>query len=171
MFRSAGAGLIELVLTISFLFLLLGGTKPAPVQHAMPLKTLTACAAVTKAEVEEALGQEVGKGREETAGPESSCDYPAGTGQVTVTLRRLAAKLDLPFEMKSLKAAVPEGRVRAVPGVATLAFFLEIPGAGTQLHVLRGERDYLMVSVLGFGNSGEAAAAAEALARKALARM
>ena len=159
------------MLTISLLLLLLGNTKAAPVERAMPLKNLSACAAVTRAEVEEALGQAVGKGREEAAGLESSCDYAAGNGQVTVTLQRLAAKLDLPFEMKSLKAAVPEGRVREAAGIATVAFFLDIPGAGTQLHVLRGERDYLMVSVLGFGESAEVAAAAEAMARKALGRM
>ncbi len=171
MFPWAGTGLIELVLTLSFLFFLMGGTKAAPVERAMPLKGLTACAAVTRAEVEEALGQAVGRGREETAGMESSCDYAAGNGQVTVTLQRLAAKLDLPFEMRSLKAVAPEGRVREAAGVGTLAFFLDIPGAGTQLHVLRGEREYLMVSVLGFGEAEHVAAAAEAMARKALGRM
>ncbi len=101
---------------------------------------------------------------------ESSCDYAAGNGQVTVTLQRLAAKLDLPFEMKGLKAVAPKGRVREAAGMGTVAFFLDIPGAGTQLHVLRGERDYVMVSVLGFGEPEEVAAAAEAMARNALAR-
>jgi hypothetical protein len=171
LFRAAGAGLIELVLTISLLMFLMGGTRGTPSDRPMPLKTLTACAAVTKADVEEALGQAVGRGREETAGRESSCDYAAGNGQVTVTLQRLAAKLDLPFEMRALKAAVPEGRVREVHGIGAVAFFLDIPAAGTQLHVLRGERDYLMVSVLGFGADHEVAAAAEAMARKALGRM
>lgn len=161
------------MLTIAWpvLLFLLGNAKPAPVPRAVPLKTLTACEAVTKAEVEEALGLAVGNGREETAGPESSCDYAAGNGQVTVTLQRLAAKLDLRYEIKSLRAAVPEGRVREAAGIATRAFFLEIPGAGTQLHVLRGEREYLMISILGFGEAAEVSAASEALARKALGRM
>lgn len=149
----------------------MGPARPSPAPRAVPLKSLSACEAVTRGEVEQALGVAVGKGREETAGRESSCDYAAGGGQVTVMVQRLAAKLDLPYEMKALEAAVPEGRVREAPGLAARAFYLDIPGAGTQLHVLRGERLYLMVSILGFGEAGEVSAAAETLARRALGRV
>ena len=44
-------------------------------------------------------------------------------------------------------------------------------GAGTQLHFIRGDRDYLMVSILGFGDAGAVSAAAEEIARAALARL
>jgi hypothetical protein len=52
-----------------------------------------------------------------------------------------------------------------------VAFFLDIAGAGTQLHFIRGDRDYLMVSILGFGDAGAVSAAAEEIARAALARL
>jgi hypothetical protein len=48
---------------------------------------------------------------------------------------------------------------------------LEIGDSGAQVHVIRGEHDYLMVSVLGLGNAARVAEIAEALASKALARI
>jgi hypothetical protein len=48
---------------------------------------------------------------------------------------------------------------------------LDIADAGTQLHVIREDREYVMVSILGFGGAGQVSAAAERLAKIALGRL
>src|SRR5262245_6022016 len=109
-------------------------------------RAISACGAVTRAEVQLALGRSVGKGREESKALESTCDYSNEHGQVTITIQRLEKEPDLAVEMAALQKEIPDSRVRpAGPG----SFYLDIAGAGTQLHVVRG-RDYLLVSILGF---------------------
>jgi hypothetical protein len=50
------------------------------------------------------------------------------------------------------------------------AFFLDIAGAGTQLHVIRG--DYaVLVSVLGLGEPAQVSEAAMAIARRACEKL
>jgi hypothetical protein len=61
--------------------------------------------------------------------------------------------------------------VRVISGLGSTAFFLDIAGAGTQLHVVRDDRDYVMVSILGFGDAAAVSAAAERIVRTALARL
>lgn len=136
-----------------------------------PSKALGACSAVTAADLERALGRRFGRGQEESHGAESTCDYGAGNGQVSITLQRLKAKLDIPAEIESLKTSIEESTVRMVPGLGNSAFFLDIAGAGTQLHVIRDGRDYVMVSILGLGDAAQVSAAAERLARAALGRI
>ena len=130
----------------------------------------TACLAVTRTDVQFALGRTVGKGRPETSGTESTCDYTSDRGQVTVTMQRLTADLDLPTEIAALRREIADSTVRQGPSIGDQAFYLDITGAGTQLHVIRG-RDYLLISVLGFGEGAPVSAAAERMARAAIARM
>jgi hypothetical protein len=92
-------------------------------------------------------------------------------GQVTVTIQRLAREVDMEAEMQNLKEAIPGSTVRPASGVGTKAFYLDIPDAGTQLHVIRGTRDHLLISVLGFGSAAEVSSAAARLARAALDRL
>ena len=49
-----------------------------------------------------------------------------------------------------MQREIEDATPRQGPNLGDHAFFLDIAGAGTQLHVVRG-RDYLLVSVLGFG--------------------
>ncbi len=156
-----------------FLYLLLhlaSDARPAPISRPEPVRTLSACALVTRADVERALGRSVGNGKEEADGGNSSCDYAGGKGQVTITIQRLKSKPDMTAELASLKAAIPDARVREVGGLGPVAFFLDIADYGTQLHVIRGDRDYVLVSVLGFGDAEQVSAAAERMARQALQR-
>ena len=60
--------------------------------------------------------------------------------------------------------------MREGPKIGDHAFFLDIAGAGTQLHVIGG-RGYLLISVLGFGEGAAVRVAAEKMARAALGRM
>jgi len=129
---------------------------------------LSACSLVSQADVRQAFGRAVAAGVESRDGEQSSCDYDGGNGQVTITVRRLAAPIDLQVEIAALQRSIPEGRVRAAGGMGPAAFFLDIPGAGAQLYVVRGGA-FVMVSALGFGEAARVSDAAAALARKALA--
>ena len=141
------------------------------VQRPAPSKAAGACSAVTAADLERALGRRFGPGHEESHGGESTCDYGAGNGQVSITIQRLSAKLDIPAEIESLKKSIEDASVRMVSGLGSAAFYLDIAGAGTQLHVVREDRDCVMVSILGFGDAPQVSTAAERIARAALGRI
>jgi hypothetical protein len=157
-----------------FVFLLLFAAavsgKPAAAPKPAPSKAMGACSAVTTADLENALGRSFGRGQEESHGSESTCDYGAGNGRVSITIERLRAKLDMPAEIASLKL-IEHSSVRVISGLGSAAFYLDIAGAGTQLHVIRDDRDYVMVSILGFGDAAAVSAAAERMARAALGRI
>ena len=126
---------------------------------------------MTAADLERALGRRFGPGHEESRAGESTCDYGAGNGQVSITIQRLNVKLDIPAEIESLKKNIEDSSVRMVSGLDIAALYLDIAGAGTQLHVVREDRDYVMVSILGFGDAPQVSAAAERIARAALGRI
>jgi len=112
----------------------------------------------------------VGKPEEENSAAASTCDYASDRGRVTVTVQRLDRDLDLSSEIAALQREIEGSSVRPAPAFGAHAFYLDIAGAGTQLHVIRG-RDYLLVSVLGFGEGPEVAVVAERMARTALGRL
>jgi hypothetical protein len=101
----------------------------------------------------------------------STCDYSRRHGQVSVTVQSLQQKLNLEPEIAALKESFPDSAIREATGLGARAFFLDIPGAGTQLYVIQGDSNFLMVSILGFGEAAQVSPAAEALARKALGRI
>jgi hypothetical protein len=160
-----------LVLPLFLLFAAAVSKAPAVVSRPAPSKALGACSAVTAADLEHALGRRFGHGREESHGAESTCDYGAGNGQVSITVQRLKAKLDIATEIESLKTSIPQSTVRMISGLGSTAFYLDIAGAGTQLHAIRDDRDYVMISILGFGDAASVSPAAERLARVALGRI
>ncbi|MGP8247695.1 MAG: hypothetical protein ACLQVN_24680 [Bryobacteraceae bacterium] len=151
-----------------------GATAAKPSSLGFP----TACAVVTRADVEQALGRPVGRGKEDIGDDSSSCDYSAGSGIVTITVQHVRARLDVRAEVASLQRAIPGGHLREAHLAGTLAgtpaettaFYLDLAGAGTQLHVIRGGHDYVLISVLGFGEADRVSQAAEKIARKALER-
>jgi hypothetical protein len=165
--RRLTGGVLELFL----LFAAASSTQPVVVTRHAPSKALGACSAVTAADLEPALGRRFGRGQEESHAAESTCDYGAGNGRVSITIHRLNAKVDIAAEIESLKTNIPDATVRLISGLGSAAFFLDIAGAGTQLHALRDDRDYVMVSILGFGDAAAVSAAAERLARTALGRI
>ena len=89
---------------------------------------------------------------------------------VSVTVQRLTAEPDLRVEIAALQHEIVDSTVRDGPQIGDHAFFLDIAGAGTQLHVIRG-RDYLLISMLGFGEGAPVSVAAERIARAAIGRM
>jgi hypothetical protein len=96
---------------------------------------------VTAGDLQLALGIPFGPGRETASGSQSTCDYTAGNALVSVTIERLTAKPDIPVEIEALTRELPGSTVRAAAAFGPAAFFLEISGAGAQLHVIHGERD------------------------------
>jgi hypothetical protein len=143
----------------------------APARPAFVLRAETACSAATKADIEEALGHSVANGKESRTDTGSVCDYVGAGGEVTVLLQHARAKLDVPEEIRNLKESFPNAIMREAPGIGKRAVFLDMPDIGTQLHVIRGDYDYLMISVLGFGDATRVAPAVEKIARKALDRL
>jgi len=161
------------VTAVLFAVLLALGTNPqeTPRRLLTATKTVTACAAVTRSDVELALGRKVAAGSEDNDSGSSTCDYTAGGGQITVTIQRLGAAPDLDQEIASLKAEFPGSTVRPAAVAGTQAFYLDLGGDGTLLHVIRDGRDYVLVAVLGFGEPASVSGAAASLARTALGRM
>jgi hypothetical protein len=160
------------VLTSLPLLLLLSSHSPSalPVRP-LELRAETACGAATRADVEEALGRTVANGRESRSDGGSVCSYVGAGGEVTITLQHAAAKLDIPEEIRNLQASYPTATMREAPGIGKRAVFLDMPDIGTQLHVIRSDHDYLMISILGFGDAARVAPAVEKIARKALDRL
>lgn len=155
------------------LHLLLLAAATVPVVHPparVPSKAPTACLALTRSEVQIALGRNVGKGEEDNFAATSTCDYATGRGRVSVTVQRLDRDLDVASEVAALQREIEGASARPAPAFGAHAFYLDIAGAGTQLHVIRG-RDYLLVSVLGFGEGAEVTAAVERMVRTALGRL
>lgn len=162
----------EMPLLVTALLLSAAATPPtAPLKAPPTPRQITACAIATRQEVQHALQVpvEAGAGSQQAGG--STCDYAGESGQVTITLRRAAQPLDLQAELAALKAALPEARVSEIPLPGVRALLLDLHDSGAQLHILRNGRDYLLVSVLGFGGAAQARVAAESIAQRALARL
>jgi len=162
---------MQILAPLAFLLAATSHTPNAVPPPASALKTHSACTAVTKADIEAALGRPVSGGVEHRGDAQSTCDYEGGDGEVTIALIHSSDKLDADAEIADLKKLLPEGVVRDATGFGARAFFVDIPSAGTQLHVLRGDHDYLMVSVLGFGGPAQVSDAVMGIARKALDRL
>ena len=155
-----------------FLFLLAWDTtsRPVPARSPATPKALTACAAVTHADVEVALGRKIGRGEETNNNGSSTCDYSTAGGQVTITMQRLGASPDLDQEKRSLTAEFPGSTIREARLEGADAFFVDLGADGTLLYAIRGGRDYVMVAILGFGQPAHVSAPALSLAHTALTR-
>ncbi len=159
------------VLTQISLLLFLASRTPAspPPRPPIALKTTDACAAVTRADVEDALGRSVANGREHNGEVGSTCEYPAAGGEITVTIHRSSEKLNVAAEIENLRLTSGAG-LRDVAGIGTRAVLLDMGEVGAQLHVMRGDYDYVLISVLGFGSAAQVSTAAEKIARRTLDR-
>jgi hypothetical protein len=120
--------------------------------------------------VEEAVGRGVNDGAEETLGRASTCHFATKGGLVSITIQKLTAKPDLQQEIAALKKELPDAVVRDAPGFPE-AFYLDLPGAGTQLHIAHNSSQHLMISILGFGAASQVSGAAAQIARKAMRRL
>jgi hypothetical protein len=138
-----------------------GAAVPSTPQPA----AVATCNVLAKSQIEAAVGRPLDVGTEEHSKFDSTCSYSGGDVAVTISIQHLTRALDLAAELGSLKASFPDATIREVKGIAEHAFALEIPGAGTQLHVLPQDREYFLVSVLGVGDGHNGFDAAAKIAR------
>jgi len=143
----------------------------APAAPELSPQAVTACVAATQADVQKALGEAVAKGEEHTDASDSTCDYATDSGLVSITLHRSAVKLNVPSAIADLKTAMPEARLRGAPGIGKRAFFVDLAGDGAELFIIRGDYEFLFVSVLGFGDAARVSPVAERIALRALGRI
>lgn len=129
---------------------------------------VTACSAVSRLDVQLALGFSVGKGVEEEGKDHSTCDYAGTNGIVSITIHRLGEAVSLPAQRQQLRAAFPNAEFKpaGIPGAS--GFYMHLPKAGTQLHFLQSPTRYVLISILGFGEGPQVEGAAGWLARKIL---
>ena len=159
------------MLVILYVFSTFSAATPnLPANRSLRPPQLNACSLVTRADVEEVVGRSVNDGDEETQGRASTCHYATKGGLVSITIQKLTAKPDLQLEIAALKKELPEAVVRDAPGFSE-AFYLDLPGAGTQLHIAHNSSQHLMISILGFGAASQVSGAAAQIARKAMRRL
>lgn len=151
-----------LSLLSAVLFFSTSSAAPAAInpQTSAPGMAVT-CGAVTRAQIEAATGLLFSNGTAEQSKFSSICSYSSGDVEVEISIQHLTQPLNLPAELERLRTDFPGSELHEVTGIAEHAYALEIPEAGTQLHVLPGDREYFMVSVLGLnaGHHGFDAAA------------
>lgn len=131
---------------------------------------LAFCSAVSLSQVELAIGHRLEAATPEYSRQASTCDYGLGDTAVRIATQHLPAPLDLTTEIATLKAAFPGATIAEIKGLGTRAFALHVPDAGIQLHILQGDREYLLISVMGAGDPQYAFEAATKLAHALLLR-
>ena len=169
-------GMIEVMhkssLIVLMPLLILGGTINAA-EQAKPrpaAKPLSACALVTKAEIEEVIGRAIGDGRPMKDRDMDVCAFTTPKGdKVGIFVTRSPAKRDLSKALDEAREAMPGATVREVPGLGDKALLVDLLIQGTLLSVYRAG-DTLVVSVLEAGDGAKAHAAVEKIARKAFKR-
>jgi len=150
------------------LLLFLAASTPPPKPVAKLVAALSPCEIVTNLEVRKAFKRPFAKG----AADGSSCEYAALEQQVVaIKMHHSINKIDVQAEMLTLRKAFPDARMRDAKKFPGPAFFLDHPGVGTQLFIIRGEHDFLLVSVMGLGEAKRVAPAAAQIAKIALDRL
>jgi hypothetical protein len=148
--------------------LFLAASTPLPKPVTKPLVTLSPCGLVTAAEVRQIFKRPFVKGNEDA----SACEFSVLEQQVVaIKMQHSTSKIDVEAEMITLRKAFPDARMRDANDLGNRAFFLDLPGIGTQLFIIRGDHDFLMVSVMGLGEAKRVAPGAKLVARKALERL
>ena len=138
--------------------------------QASPSAMVATCGAVTRDQIEAAVGLLVASEPAEQSRLSSTCRYSAGDIAIEISIQHLTQSLNLPMELERLRTDIPGSELREVEGLAAHAYAVEIPDAGTQLHVLPGEREYFMVSVLGLDAGHHGFDAAMKIAQAVLKR-
>ena len=133
-------------------------------------KSLSACTLVTKAEIEQAIGTVVGTAVQRQVGKAYVCTYENPKGnKVNIFIARAQGKRDLSTLLVEAQKALPQAKVRELPGIGEKALLVTDPKGGTILSVYRGG-DSLVVSVYGISNNAKAETAVEKISKKAFSR-
>lgn len=163
LFLSAGASFNRGV-PVLFLFLTVFAATAAP--RSGSLIPVTACAAVSRYDVEAALGASVARGTEEYGKNSSTCDFTGRNGLVSISIHRLTEFVSLPAQQQDLRSAFPDAEFQNASIRGATGFYMHLPKAGTQLHLLQFPDRYVHISILGFGEGNQVSKAAASIARK-----
>jgi hypothetical protein len=147
----------ELAYLTVFALLLLAAANAAE-QGKPPGQGADACAVVSKAEIEQALGVKLTDGvknpRLQTPGVVSTCDYKtSGGGKVTIASRRRPIKYEGTATVDAKRLGVQQGHI---PGLGRDALLTEVSAGETlveNLNVFRGDYDMININVLIMGSS------------------
>lgn len=144
------------------LFLLLFG--PGPIQNA--------CKSVTLTELERAVGKPQRQGVDRAGASHTACEFETSEGLVSVELHTAAASVTLQSQADALTKAFPNASFHRLTLAGSPGFAMNLPDTGTQIHILTADRTYILISVLGYPNSGDAAlsVARSILGRRAVPR-
>ena len=153
---------------VPVLLLLLSLVAVTAAERSGSLIPVPACAAVSRYDVQAALGSAVGKGAEEYGKHHTTCDYAGRNGLVTITIHRLPEPVSLQAQQQDLRSAFPNAEFKTTSIGDAKGFFMHLPKAGTQLHLLCAPNQYVLISILGFGEAHHVANAAESMARKVI---
>ena len=153
------------------LWLFGGATHAAPQAKPNPTaKPPSACAIISKAEIEQAIGTTLGKGVGRQVHEADVCEYSNAKGnKVNIFVSHAQGKRDLSTLVAEAQKSLPEAMIREFPGLGEKALLVTDSRGGTMLSVYRGG-DSLVVSVYGMGNRAQARAAVEKIAKKAFSR-
>lgn len=143
----------------------LASTTKATVSAPVQMAPVAACDTVTRSQVEAALGRVLKEESEKYSKLSCIRDFSVGDVEVRISIQHLTAPLNVAAELADLQKSVPEAKLWEVAGLNGRAFALEIPDAGTQLHVLSNDQEYMMVSVLGVTDDDHGYGAAMKIAR------
>ena len=146
-------------------FHVIGTASYAQDTHGLP----TACALLSRIEVESAGGTPVAEGelRFETADV-SRCQFNAqGGGKVAILVRRVPSATWISEQIERMDRGVRLGTYRAVSSAADRSFLLNLRPESSVLCVFAGNY-YLQVSLLGIGGPSRAGTITQQLAGIAL---
>jgi hypothetical protein len=145
------------------LLMFAGSTAPLVKKPTAPLN-LTVCEAVTRQQVEAALERKVWAGEWQVRSAPDRCDYQVDGGQITIRSEHSDTILEPKREFSGLRESFPEANIREFSLNDSPAMLLELPHTGVQVFVIPTSRQYVMVSILGFGESPRISEAARRLA-------
>src|SRR5579872_1869204 len=152
------------MLSLLFLSLALASTSRVPAPSVSAPSPIPVCGTVTKSQIEAAVGQLLNRETEKYTKLACIRNFSSDDVEVTISVQHLSESLDVSAEIASLKKSFPDSKLWLVDGLAGRAFALDIPGAGTQLHVLPAGNEYLLISVLGLDDAGNGYKAAMQIA-------
>jgi hypothetical protein len=129
----------------------------------------TACALLSKPDVEQSLGIPVAEGLTRIAGRDiTSCSFAGERGvQVAILVRRAPASDWVSEQVARMTRAVQLGTYREVPGTGQRSFMYYLPGSVAVLCVF-GPGYYLQVSLFHMAEDSRLPAVLEKLARQAI---
>jgi hypothetical protein len=129
------------------------------------------CDAVPLQQIETALDRRVWLSEWTVRPSQDRCDYEIDGAKISIRAERTPAKLVPTREFEELRKAFPEARAQEFMLGKAPSMLLELPATGAQVFAIPSSNQYILVSILGFGDSAHVSDAARRLTQGALERL